>query len=181
MNKIKKALMLAMSLVMSTCLFIACGDKKKDESTKDSTPPSTSSVEAPESSVEEESEVSEAPEASEEPEIAAHTLSLLFEPFEDFGGRDGLYDYYDTTTFINETDTKIFFDIMQYARYDYTFWNQTDIGRDMAARFGESAKQGLSAAEAYDKYKHYIDEMVYDFILPNFDYMYENYYYQFDN
>ncbi len=114
--------------------------------------------------------------ASEEPEIAAHTLSLLFEPFEELGGRDGLYDYYDTTTFIDETDTKIFFDVMQYARYDYTFWNQTDVGRDMASKFGESAKQGLSAAEAYERYRHYIEEMVYDYVLPNYDYMYDNYY-----
>ena len=53
MAKFKKALLLAMSFVMTACMFVACGDKKKDESTKDSTPPATSSEQTPDSSVEE--------------------------------------------------------------------------------------------------------------------------------
>ena len=119
--------------------------------------------------------------ASVEPTIAAHTLSLLLEPFEEFGGDAGLYEFYNSSIFISETDTKIFFDIADDVRYDYTFWDQSDVGRDMAARFGTAAKQGLSVAEAYEKYKYDLNQMVYDYILPNYDYMYENYYYQFDN
>ncbi|MBO5277348.1 MAG: InlB B-repeat-containing protein [Clostridia bacterium] len=76
MAKFKKALLLAMSFVMTACMFVACGDKKKDESTKDSTPPTTSSEQTPDSSVEEtpaeseEPETSVAPEVSEEPETS---------------------------------------------------------------------------------------------------------------
>ena len=116
-----------------------------------------------------------------EPNIAAHTLSLWFEPFEEFGGRDGLYDFYNTNTFLTETDTEIFFKLMEHVRYDYTFWDQKDVGREMASSFGTSIKQGIGVSEAMEKNRNIIDQMVYDYILPNFDYMYENYYYQFDN
>ena len=118
--------------------------------------------------------------ASSEPTIAAHTLSLLLEPFEDFGGRNGLSDFYNTSVFLSETDTEIFFDIMDDVRYDYTFWNQSDVGREMACKFGESAQNGKSVTEAYEKFRYLLEEMVYDYILPNYDYMYENYYYQFE-
>ena len=119
--------------------------------------------------------------SSAEPEIAAHTISLWLEPFEEFGGRDGLYDFYNSNTFITETDTEIFFALMENVRYDYTFWDQSDVGREMAYQFGSSIKQGRGVAEAMEKNVNIINEMVYDYILPNFDYMYENYYYQFDN
>ena len=116
-----------------------------------------------------------------EPNIAAHTLSLWFEPFEEFGGRDGLYDFYNTNTFLSETDTEIFFALMEHVRYDYTFWDQSDVGREVASAFGTSIKQGRGISEAMEKNRNLVDKMVYDYILPNFDYMYDNYYYQFDN
>ena len=118
---------------------------------------------------------------SEEPEVAAHTLSLWLEPFEEFGGRDGLYDYYNTTTFITDTDTEVYFALMEHVRYDYTFWDQGDIGREVHSAFGGDIRNGLGIAEAMEKNRNLINEMVYDFIEPNFDYKYENYYYQFDN
>ncbi len=118
---------------------------------------------------------------SEEPSIAAHTLSLWFEPFEDFGGRAGLYDYYNTNVFLTETDTEIYFALMENVRYDYTFWEQSDVGRQVHSDFGEAIKQGKGISEAMEKYRNTINELVYENIAPNFDYMYENYYYQFDN
>jgi len=118
--------------------------------------------------------------SSSEPEVAAHTISLWFEPFEEFGGRAGLYDYYNENTFITDTDTEIFFALMKNVRYDYTFWNQSDIGRQVHSDFGDSIQIGLGISEAMERYQNDINEMVYDYIVPNFDYMYENYYYQFD-
>ncbi len=118
---------------------------------------------------------------SPEPEIAATVLSHWFEPFEEFGGREGLYDYYNTNVFLTETDTEIYFALMEHVRYDYTFWDQNDVGREMAYQFGSSIRQGRGISEAMEKNVNIINEMVYDYILPNFDYMYENYYYQFDN
>ena len=119
--------------------------------------------------------------ASEEPTIAAHTLSLLLEPFEEFGGRDGLYDYYNTNVFLTETDTEIYFALMENVRYDYTFWEQEDVGRQVHSEFGTAIKQGIGVSEAMEKFRNTINELVYENIEPNFDYMYENYYYQFDN
>ena len=118
---------------------------------------------------------------SEEPEIAAHTISLWFEPFEEFGGRDGLYDYYDGSIFLTETDTEIYFELMENVRYDYTFWDQRDVGRQVHSDFGGDIRKGVGIAESMERNRNTINEMVYDFIEPNFDYMYENYYYQFDN
>ena len=118
--------------------------------------------------------------ASKEPNIAAHTLSLLLEPFEEFGGKGGLIDFYKETVFLSSTDAEIFFDIMDDVRYDYTFWNQSDVGREMACKFGESAKNGISLSEAFDRHRNQLETMVYKYILPNYDYMYENYYYQFE-
>ncbi len=119
--------------------------------------------------------------ASEEPTIAAHTLSLWFEPFEDFGGRAGLYDFYNTNVFLTETDTEIYFALMENVRYDYTFWEQSDVGRQVHSDFGTAAKNGVGVSEAMEKYRNTINELVYENIEPNFNYMYENYYYQFDN
>ncbi len=119
--------------------------------------------------------------ASVEPTIAAHTLSLMTEPFEDFGGDAGLFEFYSDSIFISETDTKIFFDIADDVRYDYTFWDQADVGRQMAVDFGKAAQLGLSVTEAYEKHRGQLEKMVYDYILPNYDYMYENYYYQFED
>ena len=119
--------------------------------------------------------------ASEEPNIAAHVISLLLEPFEDFGGRNGLEDFYNTSVFLSETDTQIFFDIMDNVRYDYPFWDQSDIGRQMAYDFSKAAVSGKSATEAFEKHKHLIEKMVYDYILPNYDYMYEHYYSTLEN
>lgn len=114
-----------------------------------------------------------------EPSIAAHTISLLFEPFEEFGGRDGLESFY-FSTFLTETDIEVFFACMEHVRYDYTFWDQSDVGRQVGNDFGVAIKQGKGISEVMERNAPILNEMVYDFILPNFDYMYENYYYQFD-
>ncbi len=113
---------------------------------------------------------------SEEPAIAAHTLSLLYEPFEEFGGENGLYDYYNTNIFLTETDTEIFFKLMENVRYDYTFWERSDVGRQVHSDFGTAIKQGIGVSEAMQRHRNTIEEMAYDFVLPNYDYMYENYY-----
>ncbi len=118
---------------------------------------------------------------SEEPAIAAHTLSLLYEPFEEFGGRAGLYDYYNTNVFLTETDTEIFFELMKNVRYDYTFWDRSDVGRQVHSDFGDAIKNGVGISEAMERNRNVVNEMVYDFILPNFDYMYENYYSKLGN
>ena len=47
MKNMKKALLLAMSLVMSASLFIACGDKGDKGNSQDSTPAAESSIETP--------------------------------------------------------------------------------------------------------------------------------------
>jgi len=118
---------------------------------------------------------------SKEPEIAAHTISLWFEPFEEFGGRDGLYDFYNTYVFLTETDTQIFFELMKHVRYDYTFWNQANAGRKLHEDFGTSIQMGMGISEAMERNRNIVDTMIKEHIEPNFDYMYDNYYYQFDN
>lgn len=114
--------------------------------------------------------------SSKDPQIAAQILSLLLDPFEELGGDAGLYEYYADMTFTEELDAQIFFDLMNYTRYDYTFWDMSDVGRKVASNFGVALEQGKSAAEAYDLFKNYLDYMVIECMLPNFDYMYDNYY-----
>ena len=116
------------------------------------------------------------PKSSKDPEIAAQILSLLLDPFEELGGEAGLYDFYESMTFPDATDANIFFELMEYTRYDYTFWDKADVGRSMASSFGTAMNQGKSAAEVYDMYKNKIEYMVVECMLPNFDYMYDNYY-----
>lgn len=120
------------------------------------------------------------PKCSKDPEIAAQILSLLLDPFEELGGEAGLYEFYASMTFPNETDAKIFFELMEYTRYDYTFWDKADVGRNLASSFGIAMFQGKSAAEAYDIHKGKLEYMVNECMLPNFDYMYDNYYSQRD-
>ena len=118
--------------------------------------------------------------SSKEPEIAAAILSLLLDPFEELGGEAGLYDFYSEMTFHDELDTQIFFELMEYTRYDYTFWDKSTVGRNVASSFGSAMTQGRSATEAYELYKNYLDYMVNECMLPNFDYMYDNYYSKLD-
>ncbi len=112
---------------------------------------------------------------SNDPEIAAHTISLLFEPFEEFK-EQSLFDFYNSNTFISETDTEIYFELMKNVRYNYTFGPSHDIGRGVAEVFGMGMKKGMSFAEVFEKNRTLLDEMVNDYMLPNYDYMYENYY-----
>ena len=67
MKKIKKALLLTMSFMMSASMFVGCSvlDGLLGNSTEDSTPPANSSVEEPNSSVEETPGESETPGTSE--------------------------------------------------------------------------------------------------------------------
>ena len=121
------------------------------------------------------------PVVSQAPDISAHVISLLFEPFEEMGGRAGLYDYYNNFVFSDEIDTEIYFDLGKHVRYDYTFVNQNDVGREVAFNFGNSIMNGIGISEAMEKYQNSMVDLVHNSIVPNFDYMYENYYYQFDN
>lgn len=117
---------------------------------------------------------------SKEPTVAAHTVALLFEPFPEVGSYEDLYEYYNHGTFLSETDTKIFFELMENVCYNYTFGPDHDIGRGVADVFGSGMKDGKSFAEIYEKHTHLMRELVYDYMLPNYDYMYENYYSRFE-
>jgi hypothetical protein len=118
--------------------------------------------------------------ASDEPEIAAFTLSELFEPFETFGGRNGLYEYYKQYVFLTEMDADIFFDIAQYMRQNYNYMDGMEIGEKFEEVFGDASAKGLSISEALGKNMNVLENMVINYMLPNYDYMYENYYSKFE-
>ena len=118
--------------------------------------------------------------ASLEPEIAAFTLSQLFEPFEAFGGRNGLYDYFKEYIFLSETDADIFFDMAQYLRQNYNYMDGNSVGYRFEETFGDAARRGISASEALGQHMYILEDMVVKYMLPNYDYMYEHYYSKLD-
>ncbi len=113
-----------------------------------------------------------------EPEIAAQVLSLLFDPLEELGD---LRDYYSGYTFNTELDAEIYFNAGQFVRYDYTFDGGSDLGRTVSNYFGGVLGSTRSAQEAMEAYRDAMITFIENHMLENFDYMYENYYYQFED
>lgn len=112
---------------------------------------------------------------SEEPEVAAHVISMLFEPFDDtVGTRE---DYYNTYVFEEESyDTEIYFELIKNTRYDYTFNGGADLFRTITNSLASVLRAQTTVTEAVQTYTGAIESIAKEHILPNYDYMYKNYY-----
>ena len=114
------------------------------------------------------------PVSSIEPDVAAHVLSELFEPLDEYLGP--LEDYYKEMIFNTEVDAEIYMELVRDARYDYTFHGGSDLMRAVNNSFSGAIKAGRGAVETADMYSSGVAAIVNDYILPNYDYMYKNYY-----
>ena len=112
---------------------------------------------------------------SNEPEIAAHVISELFEPLDEYLGMS-LEEYYKTMMFNTETDAEIYMELNKDVRYDYTFAGGSDLMRGVNNSFSAAIKSGRAANETADAYANQITAIMSAHALPNFDYMYKNYY-----
>ncbi len=112
---------------------------------------------------------------SEEPEVAAHVISLLFEPLDKYVGTRT--EYYDTYVFeANTYDTEIYFAITENTRYDYTFDGGSDLFRSITNSLASVLRAQSTVSEAIQGYTGAIESIAEKHILPNYDYMYKNYY-----
>lgn len=112
---------------------------------------------------------------SSEPEVAAHVIAQLFEPFDDYiGSRE---EYYDTYVFASDSyDTEIYFAITENTRYDYTFDGGSDLFRSITNNLAGVLRAQSTVSEAVQSYSGAIESIAEEYIFPNYDYMYKNYY-----
>jgi len=114
------------------------------------------------------------PVSSFNPDIAAHVLSELFEPFDEYIGP--IEDYFREMIFMTDLDAEIYMELISDARYDYTFDGGSDLMRAVNNNFSGAMVQGRSPGEALDLYSNAVLSIVEKHALPNYDYMYKNYY-----
>ncbi len=114
------------------------------------------------------------PRSSFNPDVAAHVLSELFEPFDDYIGP--IEDYYREMIFMTDLDAEIYMELISDARYDYTFDGGSDLMRAVNNNFSGAMVSGKSPGEALDLYSNAVLAIVEEHALPNYDYMYKNYY-----
>ncbi len=107
------------------------------------------------------------PITSKEPLAAACVIEAISEPFEDFGGRDGLYDYYLYNIFDTEIDSEIFVKTMENARYQYEVLDGIKNVRDQFSN--AIVNSNASVTEVMGKMESVFLETIEESILPNYD------------
>lgn len=105
-----------------------------------------------------------------EPEATAHIIAELCEPFPEFGtNTQELQDYYANNVFSSDTDAEIFFDVGKYGRYIYWQVGGLNFTNGVIDNFASKTAQQI-----VDSYASSMDEVIEDYIKPNFEnYMYE--------
>ncbi len=115
------------------------------------------------------------PITSNEPEITAHVISELFEPLDEYLGVT-LEEYYKEMMFNTEIDAEIYMELIKDVRYDYTFAGGADLMRSVNNNFSSAIKSGRAANETADAYAGQITSIMTQYALPNYEYMYKNFY-----
>ena len=105
-----------------------------------------------------------------EPEATAHIIAMLCEPFEEFGtNTEDLKEYYANNVFSSATDAEIYFEVGKYGRYIY--WHVGGLNFTTGV-IDNYARQ--TAQQIVDSYASSMDEVIEEYIKPNFEnYMYE--------
>ena len=111
------------------------------------------------------------PYSADEPESAAHVINRLFEPFEEYGDKEGLLDYYTRNVFVDPMDSDVFLNSSDNARYNY--WKVG--GYDFALKISQNMNS-KTASEYMSSYGPAFEEVIEKYMMPNFSYMYENMY-----
>ena len=114
------------------------------------------------------------PSASDVPEASARIINDLCEPFDDFGGAEGLEDYFNTNVFFDPIDTEIYFAIGENIRY--TYWRS---GVNLQTLFAEVAKRydTASAVEILTGFEPQLQDFIDTLLKANFEnYLYDHLY-----
>jgi hypothetical protein len=111
------------------------------------------------------------PYSADDPESAAHVINRLFEPFEEYGDKEGLLDYYTRNVFTDPKDADVFLNSAENARYNY--WKVG--GYDFAQKVSESINT-KTASEFISSHGPAFEEVIKKYMMPNFSYMYEHMY-----
>ena len=78
--------------------------------------------------------------------------------------------------FNTEIDAEIYMELIKDVRYDYTFHGGSDLMRSVNNNFSGAIKSGKAANEAAETFSNQISVIMTTYALPNYEYMYKNYY-----
>lgn len=114
------------------------------------------------------------PANHDNPEVPARIINDLCEPFEEFGGSNGLEEYFNEYVFFDPLDTEIYFALGENIRY--TYWRTSpslaDLFNTVADRFDDS-----SATEILSGFEPKLQAFVDNTLKANFEnYLYEHLY-----
>ena len=106
------------------------------------------------------------------PEASAQILNLLCEPFEEFGGDEGLLEYYRGNVFATDLDAQIYLDVLKYIRYDYTFEGER-YEREVTYAFADFFEtEAETLAQAMEKARPKIEKLTSEYMLKNYNAVY---------
>ena len=114
------------------------------------------------------------PITSDKAEAAATIMNELAEPFEEFGGDAGLFEYYNSNIFADELDAEIFVEIAKHTYYSYE-----DAGGSLGSEVRDGFQNMLyntnsSVTEVMDRYKGKLTELIEKYMIPNYEAVYGN-------
>lgn len=114
------------------------------------------------------------PANNTDPEVSARIINDLCEPFDEFGGEEGLYDYFNENVFFDPIDTEIFFAVGENVRY--TYWRSTPNISELFNNVGEDFKTS-SAVELLTSFEPKLQEFIDRLLEANYEnYLYEHLY-----
>ncbi len=107
---------------------------------------------------------------SDIPDAAAVIINDLCDPFDDVTPT-GLFDYYNEQIFFNPLDVEILLDVGKYTRNFYSVDNES------LWQFKDAFHGNETGAQIINTYKDKIEDLVEEYIRPNFEgYVYEHLY-----
>lgn len=112
------------------------------------------------------------PITSNIPESSVQILDMLCEPFDEFGGDAGFFDYYRTNVFSTDLDAQIYLDVLKFIRYDYTFVGDR-YGREISYVFEDYFEStSMTLNDALERAKPIIEKLANEYIIGNYDAVY---------
>ena len=114
------------------------------------------------------------PSNNSTPEVSASIINDLCDPFEEFGGDEGLADYFNTNVFFDPLDTEIYLSVGKNIRY--TYWRTSPNISELFNIVGEEFKTA-SAVELLTRFEPKLQEFVDNVLKSNYEnYLHEHLY-----
>lgn len=112
------------------------------------------------------------PITADSPESAAMIIDYVSEPFEEFGGDAGLFDYYASNIFSTELDAKIFIEASQEPYVNYIGRGDREMNAIREGIGDITVNPNLSLNEAITKYQSILTEAIEKYMIPNYKAVY---------